>query len=84
MGGGASSGEEATIGAAKARGEDMDDGVDDRVGILLNACQSVGVGAWGSGGGGGGGGGGEGAGVKELVVEERSAAVKGSSTLDRL
>jgi hypothetical protein len=41
MGGGASSGEEATIGAAKARGEDMDDGVDDRVGILLNACQSV-------------------------------------------
>lgn len=46
IGGGMSSGEvDATIGAANASGEDMDDGVDERVGILLMACQLKGVGA---------------------------------------
>ena len=58
IGGGVSSPDDATIGAARARGEEIDDGVDERVGILFNACQSVGVGA--TAGGGGGGGGGEG------------------------
>ena len=52
MGGGESSGEDATIGAAKARGEDMDDGVDD-VGICSNVFESVRMGAWVSSRGGG-------------------------------
>jgi len=39
MYGGWSSGDgDAVIGAAKARGEDIDDGVDDLVGILLIIC----------------------------------------------
>lgn len=89
IGGGKSSADEATIGAAKASGDEMDDGVDERVGILLNACQSVGVGATVGGGGGGAGGGGEGekeagVGVGELVIEGRFVSLKGSNMLERL
>jgi len=84
MGGGASS-EDATIGAAKARGEEIDDGVDERVGIFVSACQSVGVGALVGGSGKGcEGENNAGVGVGELVAEEESTGVMGSNTLEWL
>lgn len=79
IGGGVCCCDDATMGAANASGDDIEDGVDDLVGNLLTACQCEGVGAIAEGKVGAGGGsrgigeGGTAVGVSSVIDERHTA-----------